>query len=219
MNSQRLTILLLACLLFLLLLAACAGPRVRPPGTGYEETGLASWYGPEFHGKQASSGEVYDMHQLTAAHRQLPLGTWAAVTNLQNGRSVEVRINDRGPFVGNRLLDLSYAAARLLGMVGPGVVPVRLRVTRPAPSRDGIPRTTTSYTVQVGSFTREANAIALKRELERAFAGAVISPKVVGGEVYYRVRIGTFADRARARAMAERLAARGYQVLVTERDL
>jgi len=218
MNSQRLTIPL-ACLLFLLLLAACAGPRVRPPEAGYEETGLASWYGPEFHGKRASSGEVYDMYQLTAAHPQLPLGTWVAVTNLQNGRSVEVRINDRGPFVGNRLLDLSYAAARLLGMVRPGVAPVRLRVTRPALSRDGIPRTTTSYTVQVGSFTKEANANALKRELERTFAGAIISPKVIGGEVYYRVRIGTFADRVKAQAAAERLAARGYQVLVIEWDL
>ncbi|MBI2561389.1 MAG: septal ring lytic transglycosylase RlpA family protein [candidate division NC10 bacterium] len=114
-------------------LAACARPPVRPVSLGTGETGLASWYGPDFHGRRTSSGEIYDMYQLTAAHRELPLGTWIMVTNLTTGRSVELRVNDRGPFVLDRILDVSYAAGRLLGMIAPGVIPVRVVVTRLAP--------------------------------------------------------------------------------------
>lgn len=126
-----------------LLLAACATPRggVRPPSgaaprggvggpvtVGWEQTGHASWYGRRHQGRETASGERYDMHALTCAHRTLPLGTRLLVTNLDNGRSVEVRVNDRGPFVDGRILDLSYAAAERLGAVATGVVPVRLRV-------------------------------------------------------------------------------------------
>jgi rare lipoprotein A len=99
---------------------------VRPDAAGL--TGQASWYGRPHHGRRTASGETYDMHKLTAAHRTLPLGTRVLVTNLENGRTVEVRINDRGPFVVNRVLDLSYAAARRLGALEDGVIPVRLRV-------------------------------------------------------------------------------------------
>src|SRR5215813_9288778 len=105
-----------------------APPRPRAPGTEeFEQTGTASWYGRQHHGKLTASGEPYDMNDLTAAHRTLPLGTRVRVTNLDNGRSVEVRINDRGPFVGNRLIDLSYAAARRLGAIGAGVFRVGLK--------------------------------------------------------------------------------------------
>src|SRR2546428_7747809 len=116
----------------LLMLAACARTvttsPARPTVLGSEERGLASWYGYPHHGRRTASGEVYDMRDLTAAHRTLPLGTRVMVTNVDNGQVVEVRVNDRGPFTGGRILDLSYGAARILGAVGSGVIPVRLRV-------------------------------------------------------------------------------------------
>ena len=104
-----------------------------PPTTaavGYEEGGEASWYGNPYHGRRTASGEIYDMNQMTAAHRTLPFGTRVRVDSLLDGSSIEVRINDRGPFKDEdkRILDLSYAAARLLGVIGPGVIPIRLRV-------------------------------------------------------------------------------------------
>ena len=119
------------------LLAGCATGRASrvesPTPKASALSGQASWYGHPHHGRRTSSGEIYDMNKLTAAHRTLPLGTRVLVTNLDNGRTVEVRINDRGPFRRNRVLDLSYAAARQLGMVGEGVIPVTLKiVTSPA---------------------------------------------------------------------------------------
>ncbi|HET7853831.1 MAG TPA: septal ring lytic transglycosylase RlpA family protein [Candidatus Methylomirabilis sp.] len=127
------------------LLAACAGGQTAPgPGsqtahlaaTGYEETGEASWYGHPYHGRRTASGEIFDMYQMTAAHPSLPFGTWIVVENRANGRSVKVRINDRGPNRSGRILDLSYAAARVLGAIGPGVIRVRLRViTSPEATR------------------------------------------------------------------------------------
>ena len=114
-------------LALLLVLTGCATGRAsRIDGSGL--SGQASWYGRPHHGRRTSSGEIYDMNKLTAAHRTLPLGTRVLVTNLDNGRTVEVRINDRGPFRKNRVLDLSYAAARQLGAVGEGVIPVTLKV-------------------------------------------------------------------------------------------
>lgn len=109
-------------------------PAARP--SAFEQTGEASWYGRQHHGKRTASGETYDMHKLTAAHRTLPLGTRVRVTNLDNGRTVDVRINDRGPFVASRVLDLSYAAARRLGAVGDGVVPIGLTVLADSASDD-----------------------------------------------------------------------------------
>jgi rare lipoprotein A len=118
---------LLPCLLAL----ACAKrpPELPADRTGRVETGLASWYGGKFHGRTTASGEVYDMYALTAAHKTLPFGTVVEVTNLENGRSLRVRINDRGPFVDGRIIDLSYAAAKRLDMVRDGVVRVKLVVT------------------------------------------------------------------------------------------
>ncbi len=202
-----------------LLLASCARPPVRPVSLGTGETGLASWYGPGFHGRPTSSGEVYDMHQLTAAHRELPLGTWVMVTNLKNGRSVELRVNDRGPFAPDRILDVSYGAGRLLGMIDPGVIPVRVVVTRPAPG-DGAepPPLAVRYTVQVGSFVSEGNARDLAHSLAGGFPNVEVVRRAIGGDVYYRVRIGNMGRRADALALAERLAKQGLSVLLTERD-
>src|SRR5215470_1447945 len=112
-------------------LHACALFRstpTPPPVRNGQQEGIASWYGPGFHGRRTANGEIYDQYELTAAHQSLPLGTRVMVTSLSNGRSVEVRINDRGPFVGGRIVDLSYAAASVLRMVGPGTAMVRVEV-------------------------------------------------------------------------------------------
>ena len=123
---------LVAAVWALALLAGCSRAVVStppvPPAAGTEEVGFASWYGAPHHGRRTASGEVYDMHQLTAAHRTMPFGTRLLVTNRDTSQSAEVRVNDRGPFVEGRILDVSYAAARQLGAVGPGIIPVRVRV-------------------------------------------------------------------------------------------
>ena len=147
-----------------------------------------------------------------AAHRDIPLGSWVEVTNLTNARSLTVRINDRGPFIEGRIIDLSYAAASLLGVTGPGVVPVRVRLTQPPPGGSGPVR----YSLQVASFTAESSAQALKAELERKVSGVHMVKALVGGETYYRVRIGSFGSRTEAQATAERLASLGYRVLIME---
>src|SRR5438094_181479 len=113
--------------------AGCAAVRAPapPPITNGVQVGVASWYGPGFHGNRTANGEIYDQYELTAAHPSLALGTRVMVTNLENGRAVQVRVNDRGPFVDGRAIDLSYAAARTIGMVGPGTVRVRIEVLGP----------------------------------------------------------------------------------------
>src|SRR5215470_3457913 len=114
--------------LVVLLAQACSLFRSTPPVVGGRQEGIASWYGPGFHGNRTANGEIYDQYELTAAHPSLALGSRVMVTSLANGRSVEVRINDRGPFVDGRIIDLSYAAARVIGMIGPGTMPVRIQV-------------------------------------------------------------------------------------------
>ncbi|HEX4995819.1 MAG TPA: septal ring lytic transglycosylase RlpA family protein [Methylomirabilota bacterium] len=197
----------------LALLAGCARAVMTPPSVpavaGMEEVGMASWYGAPHHGRRTSSGEVFDMHQLTAAHRTLPFGTRLLVTNRDTSQSAEVRVNDRGPFVAGRILDVSYAAARLLGAVGPGIIPVRVRVLSLPPrssNGDG------PYTIQIGSFTTRARAEALRDTMP----GATIAETTVAGETVYRVRVGAYPDRTRAGAAARDLTTRGYQALVVE---
>lgn len=195
----------------LLLAAGCARTRVRTLASF--QTGIASWYGPNFHGKATSNREVYDMYDLTAAHQTLPFGTRVMVTNLDNGRAVQVRINDRGPFVGNRIIDLSYAAARLLDMVGPGTAPVRLDIVSGA-----VPAGGPCYIVQLGSFTDLQNARQLKERLGNKYGPAFISEFVLAGRTYYRVRLPS-GDRTGAEALAARLNADGFPVLICESNL
>jgi rare lipoprotein A len=117
--------------LAVLLATGCSTTPVRsatPVPLGWQQSGEASWYGVPYHGRQTASGEIYDMYKLTAAHPTLPMGTRVVVTHRETGRAVEVRINDRGPFKRGRIIDLSYAAAQRLGLVGPGVIPVRIVV-------------------------------------------------------------------------------------------
>jgi rare lipoprotein A len=209
---------LIPCLV--LLLAACSravapGPPAAPARVGGEETGRASWYGHPYHGRRTASGEVYDMADLTAAHRTLPLGTRILVTNLDTGQALEVRINDRGPFVDGRILDLSWGAAHLLGAVGPGVIPVRMRILAlPGLRAEPAAARAAAFAVQIGVFADRTRADALRQSVERSGMAARVTETMVGDEVYYRVRLGPYAGRAAAEAAAGRLASAGYPVLV-----
>lgn len=170
--------------------------------------GVASWYGPGFNGKHTASGEVYDQEDLTAASTTLPLGTLALVTNLQNRRSVQVRINDRGPFVKGREIDLSHGAARALGIVSPGTAQVRIDVIRAGQQLEP------GYFVQVGSFSNSANAQRLGLRLSQYFPDVRVEHLRVDGQPLYRVRMGAFADHASALARANRTARLGLSSII-----
>lgn len=188
---------------------------------GYEATGVASWYGPTFDGLKTSDGDRYDMYAMTAAHKTLPLPTYARVTNLANGKSVVVRINDRGPFVANRIIDLSYTAAAKLDMLRDGTAMVEVRALAPG-AREAPAVTIAASTqtppappapallyVQTGAFADPANA---ERELGRLHAAGLASAFVMPppeGSQLYRVRIGPVGSVADYDALAARLAALG----------
>lgn len=150
------------------------------------------------------------MNDLTAAHRALPFGTYVMVTNLANDRSAVVRINDRGPFVRGRVIDLSYAAARVLGIVGPGTARVRLEILHgfKAPEAPG----RSAVWIQVGAFSVQENAYAIKRRLDGAYPGVVVARLKTDRGTYFRVRVRT--DEAGARDLARRLAGEGYPVVI-----
>ncbi|MGH8308952.1 MAG: septal ring lytic transglycosylase RlpA family protein [Steroidobacteraceae bacterium] len=179
---------------------------------GHVERGVASWYGPGFHNARTSNGEAYDMYAMTAAHRTLPLPCYARVTNLANGRSVVVRINDRGPFVGNRVIDLSYTAAARLDMLRQGTALVEVQTlspTVPAPLDRAMQSPPPVLFVQAGAFAEERNALRLAERLRSAgVQGVVVRPPLEGGRLH-RVRIGPVASVAEFDAVAARLAALG----------
>jgi rare lipoprotein A len=188
-----------------------SAPPIEPQ-PGAAQIGTASWYGPGFHGNRTSSGEIYDQYELTAAHQTLPLGTRVAVTNLQNGRQVEVRINDRGPFVKGRSIDLSYAAARAIGMIGPGTVPVRIEML--GSERAHLP--TTAYAVQVGSFADRDNATRLQQSLARRFDDVYVTQLDGASGPYYRVRLGHFGRREDALTVARSVTPLGLSAIIVE---
>ena len=194
-----------------LFLTSCARIKYQPPAD--IQTGLASWYGPQFHGKLTSSREVFNMYDLTAAHRTLPFGTKVIVTNLKNGKSVIVKINDRGPFVRGRIIDLSYAAAKMLDMVAQGVVPVRIEVLGQVP----VESAHKNFIVQVGAFVFEKNARHLKQELEKKYKGVYIALFKTSNQTYYRVRIRV-ASMEEAQKLAEELVKDGYSVFIIEKE-
>ena len=173
--------------------------------------GVASWYGGEFHGRPTSSGEVYDMYQLTCAHNTFPLGTVVMVTNLENGRSLELKVNDRGPFAKERIIDVSYAAAQMLGMWEKGTAPVKVEVVSP-----GI-EIVQRFTLQVGSFADETNAQRLAEQLRKSFENVYVATMETLTQKYHRVRVGQFETRESALVVAEKLAQLGLKVLVTSR--
>ena len=207
--SSRLRSLGLLALAVLLLVADTAC-RTAGGRSARVERGVASWYGPKFHGRLTANGERYDMHQLTAAHRKLPFGTVVEVVNLGNGRRVVVRINDRGPFAHGRIIDLSYAAAQVIGLVGPGTARVEVRPVPPERAPEDSPYAHVRFTVQVGAFREADRAAALQAELADLFPDAVV--RADGG--WHRVQVGTFDWRRRAEAARRELARRGYAALV-----
>jgi rare lipoprotein A len=173
---------------------------------GYVERGVASWYGPDFHGVRTSIGEPYDMYGMTAAHKTLPLPAYARVTNLKNGRSITVRINDRGPFKANRIIDLSYAAALKLDMVREGTTLVEVRALEPGDAPPADPPRPVALYAQAGAFGVEDNALRLRDRLTAAGLGPVlIRSDVVGGRTLFRVRLGPIDSVAAYDVLVERL--------------
>jgi rare lipoprotein A len=208
---------------FLGTLAACAShppaarPAIppRPPAPGWTEEGVASWYGGRdgFEGKPTASGEIYDSSLLTAAHRELPLGTVVDVTNLGNAKTVRVRINDRGPFVFGRVIDLSHAAAAKIGLIGPGTGPVRVTVVTAGLLQDVV-SPSGRWAVQVGSF---ADRLRAERHAERL--------RGTGRSVYLepyrglsRVKVGPFDSRAEAERELESLEDDTFEGIVVPTD-
>ncbi len=184
-----------------------------PAPTGYTEQGNASWYGEPFNGRRASNGEIYDMHKFTAAHRTLPFDTMVRVTNLNNGKSTTVRITDRGPFVENRIIDLSLAAAREIELVGPGVAPVRVEVL------GNVDPTAGYFTVQVGAFRDRGNAERLRDRLNLSYAPIFIQQYDAPDGPFYRVRVGKISGEDTARQFGEQLRLReGFTPFVTRLD-
>ncbi len=208
-------------LLLLLLLTGCASGtytsrygRGGPP-VGWKERGIASWYGGKFHGRRTANGEIYNMYDLTAAHRWLPFGTLVKVTNLRNHRSVIVRINDRGPFVKNRIIDLSYAAAKALDMIKTGTAPVEIEKLpayygeiRMAPAE--------GYYVQASSFLSRWRAQQLANRLARHFGTVRIERANVNGLIYHRVKVGPYFSLKEARRVQHWLKRKGYNAIIAD---
>jgi rare lipoprotein A len=177
------------------------------------EEGVASWYGPKFHGKLTANGEQYDMHQHTAAHRTLPFNTIVKVKNLDNGKEVQVRINDRGPFAKNRIIDLSKKAASEIDMIGNGTAPVALYVMDGSldDSRTADLKVAT-YTVQLGSFQEESKAF----EHSRKITGSRVETVELSSQKIYRVFYGTFVKKEEAKEKMRELAQQGFHGYVKQ---
>lgn len=203
----------------LLFISGCAKKtkRVRLPSApriGSIETGIASWYGVPYHGRRAANGEIYDMEKLTAAHRTLPFGTWVEVLNEDNGRSVTVRITDRGPFVDDRIIDLSKAAAREIAMIGPGLAHVRLKiVTAPPEFAAVVPK----FVVQVGAPTDRRDADLLKKKFEPDY-GEVRVVMRTGNPIRWRVLVGVPMTMEEARDLRAKIRATGADCFVVAAD-
>lgn len=176
-------------------------PSGAPPAVPgqYVEEGVASWYGYPFQGRRTSNGEIYEMHGMTAAHRTLPFNAIVRVTNLDNGRQTQVRINDRGPFVANRVIDLSLAAAQAIEMVGPGTAHVRLEIL-------GGPNPQIGYFgVQVGAFLSPDNADRLRANLSARYSDVSVVTFDSPNGLFYRVRVGKLPSEDAAHALATQL--------------
>ncbi|BCR05237.1 hypothetical protein DESUT3_23060 [Desulfuromonas versatilis] len=186
---------------------------------GFVEDGIASWYGEDFHGKKTSNGEIYDMYAMTAAHKTLPLGVYVKVHNKANGRETTVRVNDRGPFVQGRIIDLSFTAAKELGVVGPGTAPVRIealgyqktdqagRVTYQHPKSYVVD----SYAIQVAAFTVAENAQRMAADLKSRYGVSSVQQGWVGGKLFHRVRVGRYKTLEEAEAAKVDFEARGHR--------
>lgn len=190
--------------------------RVMDSAEGHRERGIASWYGSKFHGRRTSSGEPYDMYAMTAAHKHLPLPTWVEVRHLENDRRIVVKVNDRGPFAENRIIDLSYAAAAKLGMLGTGTAPVEIRTVTPGDAPAPAPAPTTrvadnsnasassGYWIQLAAFGSASNAQRLVDEIRAAGLSAAASI-LRGPDGLHRVRLGPLTDVAAVDRLSDEL--------------
>jgi rare lipoprotein A len=185
--------------------------RVTPPATpkiearvGQTEEGIASWYGHPYHGRQAADGEIYDMEKLVAAHRTLPFHTWVRVHNLDNSKSVDVEIIDRGPFIDGRIIDLSHRAAQEVALIGPGTAKVRIEIIEAPPGPVSVPH----FSVQVAAYSNQATAERLKNELAARYGFAKVVPRA-GSPTMWRVLVGDESTEDAAHALAERIRQEG----------
>ena len=185
---------------------------------------VASWYGPDFQGRPTSSGEIFDMNAFTCAHKEYLFGTKLKVTNMSNNKSVECVVNDRGPFIKGRDIDLSYAAARQIDLISPGIAPVLIEVL----GRDASYIKTVKvqsiekrgpFAIQIGAFSDNINAVRLKVSLKLAYANVYIQESEIKGGLWYRVRVGNFDQFSQAMEAAERLSKEGYPALVVKADM
>jgi rare lipoprotein A len=193
------------------------GKRYEPLDShvGFVQTGIASWYGKDFHGKKTSNGETYDMHAMTAAHKTLPLGVYVKVKNTDSGNETVVRVNDRGPFVKGRVIDLSYAAAIKLGVDVKGTAPVRIEALgyqSTEAEKYNAPETydTGYYTVQIGSFKEYPNALRLMEEMKKIFGFSEIHMIEVYGQIFYRVYAGKYTSLRAAEHAEMEFSEHGY---------
>ena len=189
---------------------------------GFVQRGLASWYGKKFHGRKTSSGEIYNMHAMTAAHKTLPLPSYVRVVNIENGRSIVVKVNDRGPFIGDRIIDLSFAGATKLGVIEPGTAEVEISVLSSSESKSRpvvrtialVEKTAENVPlfVQLGSFGNQLNAQNLVRGLHDSEEPTAKVYKLTNAKgVFYRVRLGPLYDIDEANLVILRLKKKGFE--------
>jgi len=195
-----------------------------PDAEGFRQRGTASWYGKKFHGRKTSNGETYDMYGVSAAHKTLPFGTVVRVHNLRNDRQLDIRINDRGPFVRGRIIDLSYGAATKLGVVGPGTAPVEI-VALAAPARAvrqpggqerlvAVDLTRGEFTFQVGAFQDRNNAERLAAKLKQSYSHVHVASFNRGDGMFHRVRVGRATTLKEADEFEQALIREGFDVFI-----
>jgi rare lipoprotein A len=188
---------------------------------GFKARGIASWYGKKFHGRKTSSGEIYNMYAMTAAHKTLPLGTHLSVTNLNNDQKVIVRVNDRGPFVRGRIIDLSYTAAKKLDIISVGTAPVEIvaigadtstqTTGNRASQKPEIDYYSGNFTFQIGAFKDKNNAVRLKKKLDERYKNVHITEYDTGQHILYRVRIGKVSSLEEAVSYENTLLQHGFK--------
>lgn len=187
---------------------------------GFIQTGIASWYGRKFHGRKTANGEIYNMYDMTAAHKTLPINTWVSVHNLENDKKIVVRINDRGPFVTGRIIDLSYTGANRIGIAKKGIAKVRItalgeavsysRETKDPVSFKSVNYWNGNFTVQVGAFKVKENALQYKSELSKQYKNVHIVSFTDDRGTFYRVRLGRFTNVKDAERYSEKIVDQGY---------
>lgn len=206
-GTDRISLRFMGLIVACFLMAGCAGSYQRPGPdiSEYPQRGVASWYGPSFHGNPTANGEPYDMWALTAAHRTLPFGTRVLVQSVNTGKTVEVRINDRGPFIRGRVIDLSYGAARELAMIGKGTEEVILTILDSRGSgysANSSNERTENYWVQVGSFNTLTQAVSLREQLVNQYPQVRLKTVDLPSGQWHRVQIGSFHTQKKAERVA-----------------